>query len=401
MRGLRPVRGLKGLVVSRAQLKKMLQSRLVRGYTTAEIEASGQVLVRLGLIASNPPYLQQIHARLARRVAGFYDPKTKQLVVADDLSKGELGSTVLHELCHAGQDRAYKLRRFARRFKSDSDRQLARQALMEGDCAAVAVDAAYRKQGVELGSLGGSFAKLRRVLVGPPAKTFIDQMMRMPYAAGLSFVYRVRRKHDVWMVARIFRRPPRTSEQLLHYGKYWRRERAHRIRVRGLPSLKDVAKQAHNDRLGEAQIQAYLAHHLGHAIAARAAEGWGGDRLVAFRFEPKKQQRASPTNVAREPALVWQTSWDTAADAREFENAQQRVFRARGFALVGSQNHKRGGLSVFKDQKGLLWSIQRHRNAVLTLMGFAEKLQQSLQKEVWSRWRVRGRALKPPTASER
>src|SRR5438552_11346890 len=70
---------------------------------------------------------------LTERVAGYYEPKTRQFHLADWIDVDGQKTIMAHELSHALQDQHFDLRRFEHWPKGDSDAELAAHALIEGD----------------------------------------------------------------------------------------------------------------------------------------------------------------------------------------------------------------------------------------------------------------------------
>jgi hypothetical protein len=89
------------------------------------------------------------------------------------------------------------------------------------------------------------------------------------------------------------------------------------------------------DTLGEFSLKVWLANAgggKGAATAAAAAAGWGGDRAVLLD---------GPDGAT---AVAISTSWDTAADAREFETDARLV--VGGLAKPGDVLASAGGKTV-------------------------------------------------------
>ena len=125
---------------------------------------------------------------------------------------------------------------------------------------------------------------------------------RVGTASGLSVVYDS---------------PPRTSEQVIH-GLSPVEEPAAPLDV---TTSGDEWRVAATDRLGEAFLRTALAGTLDAGRAARAAAGWGNDTLYTFR-------RPDAANGS----YAWVQRWDTAADAREYLDAQRDALDERGTA---------------------------------------------------------------------
>ena len=141
-----------------------------------------------------------------------------------------------------------------------------------------------------------------------------------PYVDGAAFVYRSWRDGGWEAVDGLWRDPPRSSEQIMHPERYPDDEPESVI----LPDLAAaLGREWETDRemtLGEMTIGVLAADGADwpdpeDAFAfpklprAKAAAGWGGDRLAHL--------------VGPEGAwvLAWQTTWDEGKDAGEFVEA--------------------------------------------------------------------------------
>lgn len=369
-------------VASRAQVLAQIEHRLAAEYEEGEIAGEEQVLKRLGLLPLDLDYRRAVLALLSEQIAGFYDPHTRSLAIADWLPSLLQRPTLVHELCHALQDQHFRLLRFVRPLKDNSDRQLAQAALVEGDCTGVMLEHALQPAGLDLASVPGKLehfvgaALAASSSAGAPVPVFLREILTFPYLSGLRLVQRVRATQPWSGVSALFRRPPQTTEQVLHFDKYRSGERPLVLKAHPLPTLA-AASLVRQDTLGEFQLRVYLAQAVDPAVAERAAAGWAGDRLVAYRLSA-----AAPL-----PALVHLTAWDSEADAIEFANAEQqlvagRLARERRPPAVG----ERAGVAVYRDTAGAEWSVERRGRLVLSLRAFPLEQRALLQQQVWLRW---------------
>lgn len=369
-------------VASRAQVLAQIEHRLATEYEQAEIAGEEQVLKRLGLLPLDLDYRRAVLALLTEQIAGFYDPRTRRLAIADWLPLTLQRPTLVHELCHALQDQHFHLLRFVRPLKDNSDRQLAQAALVEGDCTGAMLEYVLQPAGLDLGSVPGQLEQFVSAALGAssrggaPVPVYLREVLTFPYLSGLRLIQRVRANQPWSAVSALFRRPPQTTEQVLHFEKYRAHEPPLALRPRALPALAS-ASIVRQDTLGEFQLRLYLAQGLDPTLAERAAAGWGGDRLVAYRLSA-----AAPL-----PAIVHLTVWDSEADAIEFVNAEQQLFAAR--RVRAGQPGAAGapvGAIVYRDAEGAEWSAERRGRLVLSLMAFPAEQRAALQQEVWLRW---------------
>ncbi|MBK8480796.1 MAG: hypothetical protein IPL40_06435 [Proteobacteria bacterium] len=370
------------IVASRAQVVAQIEQRLATEYEQAEIANEEQVLKRLGLLPLELDYRQAVLALLSEQIAGFYDPQARRLAIADWLPLLLQRPTLVHELCHALQDQHFHLLRFVRPLKDNGDRQLAQAALVEGDCTAVMLEDVLQPAGLDLSSVPGQLEQFVGAALagggggGKSVPPFLREVLTFPYLSGLRLIQRVRATEPWSAVSALFRRPPETTEQVLHFEKYRSHEPALRLRPRALPALAS-ASIVRQDTLGEFQLRLYLAQGVDSAVAERAAAGWGGDRLVAYRL----------SEGAPLPAIVHLTAWDSEADAVEFSNAEQHLFADR---LARERQpptpEALAGVIVYRDGAGAEWSVERRGSLVLSLLAFPAEQRARLQQEVWLHW---------------
>lgn len=378
LRGLTVRRSVSMGVMTREKILAELEQRLAEEYTEDEIAAESAVLKRLGLLPRDSDYKRAILELLTDQVAGFYNPSAKRLNIAAWLPLMLQRPALAHEICHALQDQHFRLKRFTKPAKDDSDRQLARAALVEGDCTGLMLEYVLEPTGVDLSSISGSMTQMITKVMGSgtpkfqAAPYFLRETLTFPYLYGLQFVQRLRTKGTWVAINRVFRRPPETTEQVMHAAKYRKRERPRRIRLTGLkvPLGYEVIKR---DTLGEFQLRLALRLAVDDQTADDAAAGWDGDRLVALRRKGSMKL----------PLMVHLSSWDSEKDAIEFARAQERVVEKLTVkpAKAGSE-----AVHVYSDNEQAVWLVERRGSRVLVLMAVPMDLRVQLQQGAWRRF---------------
>jgi hypothetical protein len=268
-----------------------------------------------GSIASTEAVLQE-------QVAAFYDPREDRIYLPDTTLKDkdeafQQRAVLAHEITHALQDQHFP-EVLKDRPSESSDASLARLALVEGD-AQVSMGAAI---GTEAGEPVGR--TLRRIVEAtkkvPLAavtrgerRQNLDRALELtrkhllfPYEEGTLFVSDVYRAGGFPLVDQLYKRPPESTEQILHPEKYLAGEAPRTV---GDPSPPPGYKRVTVDTLGEFDTRTLLSRGLSADAAESAAAGWAGDRFGVF------------VGPNRHLALAWISAWDTEQDAREFESA--------------------------------------------------------------------------------
>jgi hypothetical protein len=324
---------------------------------TDRLERARVVYSALGLL---PPELD-VHALLLRlmgeQIVGYYDVEQHRLVVRDDVMRAFGGAedqavdltearvVLVHELVHALQDQHLGLS-ISMHEERDSDAENAFHALVEGDATLAMIAFAMQQQEVPLSELTRNPARVQSlsqlVQSSPLAGTELGgapAIVRVPllsaYVDGLTFAANLHGDGGWGRVNRAHADPPASSEQVLHPERFVRRDVPQRLHL-------DDAKAAlgadyeliHEDTLGELELAVYFGQAGGERPAQRAAQGWGGDRLYAYRA------------ANREVSIVWLLVFDDEREAREAEEAAQRVRSAAPEAERAEHLAQRSGRAL-------------------------------------------------------
>jgi hypothetical protein len=372
---LRQVSALRGLsikskvargVLSRAEIGDRLKAKLHEEYKPSELEAEARVLHRLGLLPpSVKDYPQLILDLLMEQVAGFYDPETRKLYIADWLPLELQKPALAHELEHALQDQHYDLKSFVKPLKDDGDRQSARLALVEGDGTALMLE--WEAQSLRLpadqlpdlvASMSESLLKgggLGQTPLFDKAPAYVRETLMFPYFEGLRFVMALRRGHPWKRVDEAWKSPPESTEQILHPDRYLSHDAPVRVDAKALTSLAP-RKEIRRDVLGELGLRLLFRSRLPEPQADQAAAGWGGDRLVAYADD----------HSSALPVVLDLSTWDTETDATEAAQA----FRALFAAITGSHAPPAGdAVARFVDPNGDVWRVEQRKEQVLAILG--------------------------------
>jgi hypothetical protein len=387
LRGLRIKRKIARGVMNKSQLKKRLLKRVGQEYSPAELAAEELLLKRFGLLKHDQDYLAVVIDLLTDQIAGFYDPWEKQLYIASFMAAGG-DALMAHEIDHALQDQHFNLRRFMGKAKNDSDSTTARQALVEGDGMAVMVEFMLDSLGRSpqwgssqmvkaISSQMGSASGLGSLDKAP---LFLREGLIFPYLAGLEFVAHFRKKHPWKVIDRIYRKPPLSSEHILHPERYESYERPDQIKAKPLAALPG-AVIIHHDVNGELGARTWLmTHGVSRPRAELAAAGWGGDRVAVLAKAGHKTVRGS--------VGISSTVWDSEADAIEFYEAAVDALTSS----VGPATTVSGKNATTFAGKGESAAIERRDDRVVIVIGAASaQAGLALGAEIFSAWAVKRR----------
>lgn len=302
---------------TRDEVREFLEQQFNEQLTPLELAGMAQAYQLLGLLPDTLDLRSFFIDLLEEQVAGYYDPATKVLYVVSGGPPDITGVTISHELVHALQDQ-YAPLDSVRTLKGDNDRQVAMQAVVEGHAM---YEQMSSMMGGDLGlRMPGGWDRVREMIRAGQGSTpkfaaaplFIQETLLFPYLSGAEFARAVElRRPDV---------PPFTpfassTEQILHPERYL-------DSVPDLPTRVTLAAPrggtlVHEDNLGEFETRLFLYEHLKDVgAAARAADGWDGDRYQVV-------------NTPRGAGIAWLTVWDSPVEAAEFRDAMERLVERR------------------------------------------------------------------------
>jgi hypothetical protein len=346
IRGLEPLADIRYRVLDQDGFRAEFEALFREEFPPELVAAEQDFYKRMGFLRPDDDLEELLLSLYASQVLAFYDPRTATFTLVGPIERiGPLERVVIaHEYGHALQDQRWDLEGTRIRDHSRSDEILAQASLTEGDAVAVMYDWAARELSVAdllrvaRSALTRQDERLLRRL--PP---IIRRQLESPYLDGFAFVNALRGRGDWAAVDAAWEERPRSTEQILHPELY-----PDEVPVEvGLP---DLAAQLGSDwttsytqTLGEMQIGVWVAdgRRSGNLLPglpaplprADAAAGWGGDRLASLD---------GPEGAW---AVVWQTDWDSAGDARQFRRAAVAVMKDLPGANAVLDADIAGGLS--------------------------------------------------------
>jgi hypothetical protein len=260
---------------------------------------------------------------------------------------------LVHEIQHALQDQHFDLAKVeAPDATTNADEALARHALVEGDGLVTMLEVLLDRKGISPPwSNPAIVADLSRALDVPVGDTLdhaplaIREAKLFPYKAGFSFVAALRAQKPWSAVDAAFKRPPISTEQVLHPEKYVADEKPVTVEAPVLPD----AKLVFSTTWGELGFQLFLrAHGVDTATAKLAAAGWAGDRV---------------TTVERDGHVIGlaRIAWDSEADAIEAFDAAERAIHD---SQLAARAENTGTRTRWLALDGTVSSIERSGNEV-------------------------------------
>lgn len=321
IRGLQFQKAVAPELLTEQQLRARVEEQFRADNPRAEIDSIDAVLSALGLLQPRDDLFDILLAVQTEQVAGYYDTKTKKLVVTGNSTNPSPFDRVLlaHEYVHALTDQHFDLTHLDNLQNARKDDEAtAYLTLIEGD--ATLAMSQYAERFLTPSERRDFLARTGTV---PQAQLnasprVVQESLLFPYQQGVRFVQAIMDAGGLDALNKAYREPPTSTEQILHASKYTGR--------RDDPTAVDVPDLARAmgggwtgleaGGIGEFDVHLIVNEFLPQSDADVAAEGWDGGRYVAARS-------ATGTVVG---VL---TVWDSESEAREATEALGRWLPAR------------------------------------------------------------------------
>ncbi|HET9177030.1 MAG TPA: DUF6782 family putative metallopeptidase [Terriglobia bacterium] len=302
-------------IVSREEVRKILLHNLHTDYTPKEIHAQEATLRAFGLIPKGFDLESFLVSFYTEQVAGFYDPETKTMYIANWIPADMQGMVLSHELTHALQDQNFDLARYMKAVKSNDDAEAARQAVVEGYATAAMFQTML--DGMPISNLPSLDAMIGPAIrqqmaefpVFSKAPFFFKLEALFPYIQGASFIVKGLRQADWKTLNELFTSPPSSTKALYQPEVYFKHTELPEVKLPGnTPLGSDPGiKLLDENILGELGCNELLGQFLDEDTATADCAGWMGDRYIVY------EDQSGENNP-----LIARTRWTSAEAALTF-----------------------------------------------------------------------------------
>jgi hypothetical protein len=289
---------------------------------TDDLKGLSRLAVAGGMLPEGTDLASLAVSFTAATAGATYSPLDKQVLLVSDRGGFRDTGLLTHEFVHALQDQHFDLLRLMLARPFSFDREEAAFALVEGDAVSVERRAAQpdvwtRKTLEDVAREEDERYAGYRKGIGALFPPLLTETFIFRYRDGLRFVEAMRRARPAVNLDEVFRRPPVSSEQVLHPEKYLAGESPREVEADAEGFADEGWRLTATTPLGEVGVRGLLMTGVQTEEARRAAAGWGGDRSFLFERE------------GHTPLFVWKSVWDTARDAQEFFRAYNAVLGQR------------------------------------------------------------------------
>lgn len=339
--GWKAKRKVPAAMMNKIQLDTYLKERLNEDVKPDELRAEEVTLRRLGFIGDQVDLKQSLLDVMNEQAAAFYDTRKKRLYLME--STGEKGgdqmqeSVLVHELSHALADQHHNLYRFMQQSGPSDDAHLARMAVLEGQATWLMSEYMAMQNGSSLVGKPDLVAMMARASSTSSsefpaldsAPLYLQETFLFPYSQGMLFQSKVIEKLGKTGYSEVFRRPPSTTQQILHPELYLSGLEPPAL---SLPPGKFKEPVLTDGTLGELDHQILL-RQFKVTEWAKIAAGWS-----ACRYRVLEDKKRTYT------ILVYVSQWQSDAAAQAFFDAYRKsilpvklkkpAFRQNAGALV-------------------------------------------------------------------
>ena len=314
------------------QVRDYLLKTITTKLPAGRLRAESLAYKTIGLIPAEFDYEKGVVNMYLGQMGGYYDPEKKHFIMASWMPAMVQMSIAVHELAHALEDQYWNLDSFVDMRSENGDVLLAHSALVEGSATAVALDYSRKAAGqpllandsqraIMLGETGKEQTLGAAFSADGDTPASLQALLTFPYQAGFNFVAELLRRGGYGMVNKVYEKPPRSSEEVLHIAKYFDPVQDFvDITEQDVLRAGDMAgafSVIYRETLGEIGIRALLyTQGQDEQPANRAAQGWGGDRLLLV-------------SQGSHYLLIWKTVWDSEKDLHEFVESYLATLRRR------------------------------------------------------------------------
>ena len=312
-------------LISKDQVNKFLKDRVAEQSSQEDLRVEAIGLKKFGFVPQDYDLAKNEVDLLTEQAAAFYDYHKKKLYITDWAPKDMREEALIHELAHALADQNFHLERFIRKGGDDDDREMAREAVMEGQATWLMSEAAEREAGQTLKGSPQAVEQMSRAMesdekeypVFEATPLYLRRTLVFPYTQGMLFQNAVVEKVGKAAFAEVFRHAPVSTQQILHPEKYF----AHVMPAKPpLPHFSGGRGYKHlaSGTIGELDHALMMEQYLDKKNAERIAPHWRGG---VYGLEEKKAEK----RVVLEYAVEWESEeW-----ARQFFEAYQVVLRKK------------------------------------------------------------------------
>jgi hypothetical protein len=301
--------------ITRDQVKTFLADKMKTGVKPEEIRAEELTLKMFGFVPQNFDLKKSTLELLTEQTAAFYDFHEKKLFITDWAASKMEEEALIHELAHALADQNFHLERYTRKVEDDSEKSLARQAVVEGQAQWLTREVLL-KRGMtpETNESGKPPEKEDESPIFDKAPLYFQATLMFPYDAGESFQQAVFEKYGKEGFTRVFQHAPISAQQILHPEKYFAGEMPLDVDLPAMRGMKHLVEGP----VGELDHAILLQQYIGKDAARDLSPHWRGGNFRIYENKKKKLD-----------VLVYRSVWTDDASADWFFASYEKILKGK------------------------------------------------------------------------
>lgn len=303
--------------ITREQINRYLSERIKDVAKPEELRAEELTLKKFGFVPQTFDLRKNTIDLLTEQAAAFYDFHRKKLFISDWAQTSMRDVALIHELAHALADQSFSLEKFSKKAEQDSEKSLARQAVVEGQAMWLtnAVIQRRAQRGNARTETENTPEAEGKFPVFDKEPLYIRENLIFPYTAGEHFQNEVYEKEQKEAFSEVFRNPPVSTQQVLHPDKYF----AHVAPV--LPTLP-------KDPKGVKRFAEGVMGELDHSVLLRQYTSTQAAEEVSPQLAGS-QYRLLETRKDKRIELVYASAWNDESSARRFFRLYRKVLEGK------------------------------------------------------------------------
>jgi hypothetical protein len=311
--------------ITKEKINEFLEKRVKEVAKPEDVRAEELTLKKFGLVPQDFDLAKTTVDLLTEQAAAFYDYDKKKLFVTDTTPSDTQEPVLAHELSHALADQNYNLARFIRQGRKSDDGATARLAVMEGQATWLMSEFLARKTGQTLKDSPSLVAMMSNLSdsaggqypVFDSSPLYERSTLVFPYTKGMLFQNAVFQRDGIPSFGEVFRRPPLSTQQILHPDKYFSSVQPTQPELPD-PHLPHGYKGLVGGSLGELEHAVLLEQFAGKEQSAEIAPHWRGSTFELM--ENKKAGRV---------VLRYAAEWDSDESAGRYFTAYREILKKK------------------------------------------------------------------------
>ena len=329
--GFGPRRRIPLKTITKPEFRKLYQEQMRKENNPRQVRREVLFLQLFGLVPPDFDYEETVLDLLSEQAWALYDFKRRNLYLADWAPPDALEYALVHELVHAVDDQNFNLLKYMKGTR-ESESQLARLAVLEGQASWVMTEWAMRQSGrslegnriLAIATASATRFEAQQFPVYDSTPTYFREVLIFPYTDGLLFQHAMIDRFGQDGLKRVFQIPPKTTQQILQPELY----------LAGTdpdpPDLPQASipkgyKRVFDGTFGQLDHKILIEHHLGDEDFGGLVDKWRGSQ-----FEVLERARTE------DAILRYSVRWEDVEAASEYYHLYRQICEKKrdGLKLV-------------------------------------------------------------------